>query len=142
MALSSRVTEMKFIKINGVIRHSQIQSELEKVGLKEPWIDFVVGNTMCAIDENDDFTMLSNQGVYPVDLKRFCSMHQVLCEIEDEGVNELVGLTKATARELAIANCRLSGLTASPKMLDLVDQMNAGQITTKEAIEQLLGNRK
>ena len=59
-------------------------------------------------------------------------------QVEADGVNQLIGLSKEASRRQAIANCRLSGLTVTPEMFDLIDQVNAGEITTKEAIESLL----
>ncbi len=74
---------MRFVKISGAIRHSDIQNELEKIGLKDTWIHFFLGQTMCSLDENVDISKLDNQGVYPVDLERFCYTNEIHCEITD-----------------------------------------------------------
>lgn len=72
---------MRFIKIRGAIRHSEIQKALDDMGLKEEWIEFMLGKTMCVINESIDVNKLSNQGVYPVDLERFCRARLIPCEI-------------------------------------------------------------
>lgn len=78
---------MKFVEIKGAIRHSDIQSEFEKIGLNDEWINFILGKTMCVFDEDMDFNELINQGIYPVDLERFCYTNKLDCEIiDDDGV--------------------------------------------------------
>lgn len=68
---------MEFKTIRGAIRHSEIQSEMDAIDLKQAWIEFMLGKTMCAIDENEEIRLLSNQGVYPVDLERFCRWKKI-----------------------------------------------------------------
>ena len=66
---------MKFKQIKGAIRHSELQETLAEYDLVNEWISFMLGKTMCAMSAEHDINFLSNQGIYPVDIERFCYQH-------------------------------------------------------------------
>lgn len=107
-----------------LIRHLDALVQLKWLGLEVKWLEYICG---CAQSYLED----GSYGIYLSDLKSFCAEQ----EIE---VTVISGLNQQEARRIAIANCELSGLSPSPEIFTIVDQVGAGKLTTEAAINNLL----
>ena len=76
---------LRFKKVDRVcVRHAEILSELDTLGLTDAWLRFYAGQTGAVLDDTQDVSDPRNQGVYYYDCERFCRFRGIAVEFVTE----------------------------------------------------------
>ena len=110
------------------VRQVDVLFYIRLFDLEGKWYQYIYGQAHVVLVDGD-------RGIFLRDLEVFCVQHGIELQI-------LKGLDEEKSRALAIANCRLSGLAVTPQMIELLDRVKVNEISTAEAIHELLQKTK